>query len=335
MSSPLYPLLFEPVYQPYVWGGDRIIRQFQRNEPPGIYAESWEVSDRPEGMSVVANGSWKGKKLSELIQSHGASLLGKAVDGDKFPLLIKLIDARETLSVQVHPDDGSADRVGGEAKTEMWYVLDAAPDACVYAGWRNAISESDLRQAIKENTVEQLLNVVQVKAGDAIYMPGGQVHAIGAGCLLLEVQQNSNTTYRIYDWGRTGTDGKPRPLHIEEATQVLCLDRAGDDLRPAPRQLDCLGENERWEVLRARYFLLERLQLKNAWQEKLDGDSFHVLFSPDADVELYYGVDDDRMIVPRGTSCLIPASLDGYTLMPVNGSATVLRISQPVWTKNE
>lgn len=329
MKGEAYPLLLKSVYQPYIWGGDRIIRHFGRSEPPGVYAESWEVSDRPEGMSVVLNGRWEGRTLAELIREQGPALLGSRGRGDGFPLLIKLIDARETLSVQVHPDDETARRHGGEPKTEMWYVLDATPDACVYAGWRPGVNEAALREGLRHNSVEQLLNKVPVQPGDAVFMPGGCAHAIGAGCLLLEVQQNSNTTYRIYDWGRTGTNGKPRELHIEQAIRVMRWAEDGESLKATPKCVKHEEGNECWELLRCPYFLMERLVLSRPGREQHDGASFHVLFSPDAALRLRFGEQAYEMTIPRGASCLIPASLTHYTVSSDADVATVLRISKP------
>lgn len=322
----LYPLLFRPVYQNYIWGGDRIVRQFHRDEPPGVYAESWEVSDRPEGMSVVANGSLKGKRLADLVHELGEDLLGAGRTADRFPLLIKLIDARETLSVQVHPDDAAAGRTGGEAKSEMWYVLDADPAACVYAGLQPGVTESTLREAIRDQSLDPLLHVVPVQAGDAVFMPGGRVHAIGAGCLLLEVQQNSNTTYRLYDWGRVGSDGTPRDLHIDEAMQVIRWHDEGT-AKVTPRRLGNIEQNELWEVLSCPWFRVERLVLREPWPAGHDGRSFQVLFCADAPVMIRTEHGREKLI--PGTSCLIPAALTQYQLEPLSSAATVLRITRP------
>lgn len=323
----VYPLLFEPVYRNYVWGGDRIVRRFNRKEPPGVYAESWEVADRPEGMSVVTNGSLKGRSLSELVGEWGEALLGIGRLAERFPLLVKWIDAKETLSLQVHPDDPASAKYGGEAKAEMWYVLDAKPSAFVYAGLKPGVVPEALRAAIRYGAVEELLNSVPVRAGDVIFMPGGRVHAIGAGCLLLEVQQNSNTTYRIHDWGRVGQDGRARALHVDKAMEVI---RWHDDspVRVVPRCLGHMEQNELWEVLSCPWFRLERILLRDAWPAAHDGRSFHVLCVVDELVEVKsdHGV---CRLEPGGT-CLIPAALTSYQIEPQNGKrATVLRVTWP------
>ena len=321
-----YPLLFKHVYQDYPWGGDQIIRRFNRSAPPGIYAESWEVSDRAEGMSIVRNGPLAGQPLADVLAEWGTALLGPNVPVDRFPLLIKLLDARETLSVQVHPDDAGAAEHGGEAKTEMWYVLDAEPDAAVYAGFRVPLDPDTFRREVANGTLEPLLNRVPVKAGDAVFMPGGRIHAIGAGCLMLEVQQNSNTTYRLYDWGRVGNDGQPRPLHIEQAISVIDWSPVSDGVT-LPRRLEQTGDNTLWEVLDTDWFRMERLDVAADWPTAYEGHSFHVLFAMDTPVTLH-GAGQSLKLVP-GTSCLIPAAVREYRLEPKGGKAQILRIMLP------
>ncbi len=322
----LYPLFFEPVYQQYVWGGDRIARRFNRDLPEGVYAESWEVSDRTEGMSVVANGPLKGMPLADLIRDYGRDLLGTDSDEARFPLLVKLIDARETLSVQVHPNDERAAACGGEAKTEMWYVLEADPSARVYAGVRPGVDEVKFRDAMEQGALEDLLHVEPVQAGDAIFMPGGRVHAIGAGCLLLEVQQNSNTTYRLYDWGRVGADGKPRDLHIDQAMQVIRW-HDEDRVKMRPRRLGLIEKNELWEVLTCSHFRMERLLIREPWPAGHDGRSFQVLFCADAPVRIR--AENGSQDLVSGGTCLIPASVTRYTVEPLGAPATLLRITRP------
>lgn len=230
MNEVLYPLRFKPVYKDYVWGGDRIIRKYARGESSGVYAESWELADRDDGMSIVAHGQLKGRSLRFLCETFGAALTGTRAGTGRFPILLKILDARETLSVQVHPDDEAAAMHGGEAKSEMWHVLEADPGACVYDGFVPGVTAASFKEALKSNHLEALLNKRLVKAGDTIFMPGGRVHAIGAGCLLLEIQQNSNTTYRIHDWGRLGADGQPREVHLDQALKVIRWDNGNSDV---------------------------------------------------------------------------------------------------------
>lgn len=326
MSRPLCPLVFEPVYKDYIWGGDWIIRKYGRSAPPGVYAESWEVSDREDGMSVVRGGPMAGRSLRDAIREWGAALLGSRVRDARFPLLIKLIDSRERLSVQVHPDDASAARHGGEAKTEMWYVLDCEPGAGVFAGLKPGVDAGAFQRAMEEKRFRDILTRVPVKAGDAIFIPGGLVHAIDAGCLLLEVQQNSNTTYRIYDWDRVGPDGKSRPLHIAEAMKVIRWD-LGDAARVTPKPLPAANGNTRALVVESPYFRVEKIALAGPQDVSGDGSAFQVVFVVSGNARIVWGGASEAL--PPGTSCLVPAALRGVKLEPVAPGAEIARITLP------
>ncbi len=320
------PLFFKPVYQDYLWGGSRIPVSFGRTLPPGRYAEAWEIADRTEGQSVVESGPLAGRTLRELAGADGEGLLGVRVPPGRFPLLIKLIDARETLSVQVHPNNANAYRTGGEPKTEMWYVLEAAPDACVYAGLRAGVTEAALRAALADNTVQDLMVRLPVRPHDALFVPGGRVHAIGAGCLILECQQNSNTTYRLYDWGRAGPDGKPRQLHIEPALKVINWDEPPPALAAPIRRQN--GEAlERWEIARCPFFRMERWTLRGAATLPADRGSFRALFVADGRVGIE--MSDFSATVARGRSLLVPAACPDLLLQPVGADATVLVMDVP------
>ena len=319
-----YPLTFEPAYQNYLWGGDRILKHFRRPARPGPIAESWEVSTRPELPSVVSSGPWKGRTLADLVEEHGGALVGTRAPGGRFPLLIKLLDARETLSVQVHPDDASAARHGGEAKTEMWYVLDADPGAHVFAGVRPGCDEGRFRAALREGMVPDLLRRHEVRRGDVIFIPGGRVHAIGAGCLILEVQQNSNTTYRLYDWDRNGPDGKPRDLHVEQAMKVIRWQEDGDGVFPAPSPA-----RDGWSrILRSDYFLMESAQVGASREEATDGDSFQVLFVEAGDLTITWS--GGEIGLPAGATAFVPAALGAYRMAGgAHGASAVIRIRLP------
>ena len=327
MTAPLYPLQLRPVYKDYLWGGDRIGRVFGRAVPPGLVAESWEVADRPEGMSVVENGALAGSTLHTLMRGLDLDLVGRRGRGMAvLPLLIKLIDARQTLSVQVHPDNAGAARHGGEPKTEMWYILAADPGAFVYSGLRPGVTPETFSRAVAEQTVEALLNKVPVRAGDAVYIPGGRVHAIGAGCLLLECQQNSNTTYRIYDYGRVGADGKTRELHLEQALKVMHWNDTESPLA-VPRRVETRAAGERWEILTSPYFRMEQLQLTGAWSHPMDLQTFRVLFVEQGGVEVSGPHGTDRL--KPGATLLLPAACPDLTLTPVGGPTRVLVMSLP------
>jgi len=324
MSEKIYPLILKPAYKDYIWGGDRIIRTYHRDEPPGIYAESWEVSDRPEGMSVVSNGVWAGSPLADLVREMGADLVGEGFGGGKFPLLIKLIDSHQRLSVQVHPDDSTAERLAAEPKTEAWYVLDADPGARVFAGLRPGVDRAELLNAMAEKNFEGILRSVPVNRGDVIFIPGGRVHAIDAGCLLYEVQQNSNTTYRLYDWDRVGPNGRPRELHIREALESIHFDDH-DDPRMEPILIEEDGKRS-WRLLETPYFTIEKVEVRSAWDVAENPGSFRALFVEEGSVTF----ESPEGVIPevsRGTSVLLPAALKSCTIHPA-GLATLLVVSR-------
>src|SRR5262245_6135901 len=205
----LYPLTFHPIFKERVWGGRNLERLFAKTLPPDVpIGESWEITDRPEGVSAIANGSLAGKDLRWLMEHHGKDLLGppRAYTG-RFPLLVKILDAQETLSVQVHPPADVARQFGGESKTEMWLIADAAPGAEIFVGLKRGVTRAEFERHLKTGTVAECLHRLSVKAGDAMFLPSGRLHAIGGGVVIFEIQQNSDTTYRVFDWNRMGLDG--------------------------------------------------------------------------------------------------------------------------------
>ncbi|HBA85895.1 MAG TPA: mannose-6-phosphate isomerase [Verrucomicrobia bacterium] len=325
-SEYVYPFRFEPVYKDYIWGGDRIPRYFHRDVPSGIYAESWEIADHPDGMSVVTNGSLAGQTLRDILKAHGPQIVGPGRGYGQFPLLIKLIDSRERLSVQVHPDDETARRLASEPKTEMWYMLDPEPGAQVYAGLKKGVGQSQFEEALAAQKLEELLAPVKVRQGDAVFIPGGRVHAIDAGCLLLEIQQNSNTTYRVYDWGRVGADGKPRPLHLREALVATHWEDSFPT-KVEPRRLDSIGLNAHWEILSTAYFRLERFELKEPLPLSTELRRFNALFVSHGSVRIEWQASFEDLAF--GSSCLVPAALGNYLLTPTAPAAEILRITAP------
>jgi mannose-6-phosphate isomerase len=319
-----YPLFFAPVYKSYVWGGRRIRSQFRRAAAPAVCAESWEICDRPEGMSVVRNGPLAGASLRELVEHMGADLLGRDSGGAPFPLLLKIIDAARKLSVQVHPDSRAAALFGGEPKTEMWYVLDADPGACVFAGLKPGTGRRQFEAALRKERVAEVLKRVPVRRGQAVFVPAGRVHAIGEGCLLLEIQQNSDTTYRLYDWGRVGADGRPRPLHLREGMDSIRWLHRGEALvRPVPRSRD--GRDMDFRVPDRSFFRVSRLQVNRPRRLRNDGRSWRVLFS--ARGETRVEANGMSETAAEGTSCLLPAALRSCTLAPLRGVSTLLLIA--------
>ena len=274
-------------------------------------------------MSVVRNGPLAGVTLQALVAARAADLVGPAGRAGRFPLLLKIIDARDRLSVQVHPDDATAAVCGGEAKTEMWYALDAPPGTQVYAGLVDGASEARMRKALAGHEVPSLLKTVPVATGDAVFVPGGRVHAIDRNNLLFEVQQNSNTTYRLYDWDRVGADGKPRELHVEESLRVIRW-RDTAPVKCVPQAAGGQGGNAWWRILECPYFSMRRLDLARPEPMKRDG-GFQILFTATGRVSLEWsgGVET----IGLGTSCLVPASLRDYRIVPLSPSASVLAIA--------
>ncbi len=223
------PLRLTPAFKDYIWGGDILKKEYGKNTPYEITAESWELSCHEDGESRISGGEFDGKTLSDVIEHYkkqGINITGTNCDRfDRFPVLNKLIDANSSLSVQVHPTDAYANEHenGSYGKTEVWYVVDAKPGATLVYGMAKDMTKEEFLEAIQSNTLTECLNSVPVKAGDVFFVESGLVHAIGPGILICEIQQNSNTTYRVYDWGRVGADGKPRELHVEKAVAVSRL----------------------------------------------------------------------------------------------------------------
>ena len=322
MKQNLYPMTFTPVYKDYLWGGTRIPETFNRNVPEGIYAESWEISDHADGMSIISNGELTGISIHEIIEKNPQEVMGTATEGHQFPLLIKLIDAKQKLSVQVHPNDQTAATFGGEAKTEMWYMLGDNP-ALVYCGLNKGVTHESFQEAINNETIGDSICPVPVKKEDAILVRGGRVHAIAEGCLILEIQQNANTTYRLFDWDRVGADNQPRELHINQAFKVINF----DDTENALVEPKVLVDSENFqclEILKCEYFQLEKLTFSAPLEVPMSGKTFHALFVSEGDAIIEW--DSGKITAPAGTSILVPAALPSYTLV---GNATILRTTLP------
>jgi len=228
----IYPLKFRPIFKERIWGGSAIADIFGKKAPESVnIGESWELADLPEDKSVVANGPLAGQNIAEVIETHGEKITGKEDYTGPLPLLIKILDARDVLSVQVHPDAETCKKAGqGDPKTECWYIIDAKPGACIYKGLKAGTTRDEFAAAIADGTCADLIEKIEVKIGECHFLPSGTVHAIGAGLLIAEIQQPSDTTYRVFDWNRVGDDGQPRQLHVEDALESIHFDPSGDDL---------------------------------------------------------------------------------------------------------
>ncbi len=318
------PLCFSPVYKDYLWGGSRISELYKRINTPVPCAESWEISAHPDGMSIVSQGEFKGISLAGIAKEYPRQLLGADKHSSRFPLLVKLIDAKRRLSVQVHPNEETAARHGGEAKSEMWYVLDATEGAGIYAGFKKRITPEEFLQSLENKNISGKLARLPVKKGDAIYIPGGTVHAIAEGCLILEVQQNSNTTYRVYDWEREGPPGKPRALHIEEAIRVINWDLTGIHPIP-PVPMPGHGPNRKDRVLECDYFSMHRLQMKEAETIAHNGSCFSIIFVEEGSANISSG--NGEYLIPKGGTCLIPACAHAFTVTPNSPNSKTIIIN--------
>ena len=227
-----YPLKFRPIYKQRIWGGQKLREVFDKDLPPfEKIGESWELADLPNDKSVIANGELAGETLSSTIEKYPKEITGDENFSVPFPLLIKLLDAQDVLSVQVHPDPQTCRRLGkGEPKTECWYIISAAPDAVIYKGLKESVTKKQFAEAIEKGNVANMLAKVSVEAGQCHFLPAGTAHAIGPGLLIAEIQMPSDTTYRVFDWNRVDDAGKPRELHIEEALESIHFDASDDNL---------------------------------------------------------------------------------------------------------
>ena len=300
----MYPLKLSAPLKDYIWGGERLKKEYGFKSDKKI-AEAWVLSNREDGQSVVLNGELKGKTLGEAIEIFGSECIGKNAAVFKyFPLLIKLIDAKDKLSVQVHPADDYALKYEGEfGKTEMWYVLSAAPDAKLIYGLKEAVSKEKLKEYIDTDRITELCNFVPVKAGDVFFIPAGTVHAIGEGMLIAEVQQNSNITYRVSDYGRLGADGKPRALHREKALDVISRE-------PTPLNSDfkktVTPVASETVLADCKYFKVSAFELDGE-AELCEQNSFISILCLEGEAELEYS--GGSMPVYRADSIFIPAGM--------------------------
>jgi len=329
----IYPLTFTPALRDYIWGGRRLETLYGRTLPPGIIAESWEISGHPTAPTAADVGYWAGRSLPAILDELGVRLVGQragwALERHKFPLLIKLLDANRDLSVQVHPDDTYAlEHEHGElGKTEMWYVLHADPGTELILGVQPGTTRETFRGALEAGRLESVLHRVPICAGDAVAVPAGTVHALLAGAMVTEIQQNSDTTYRVYDWGRLGADGKPRPLHIEKALDVI--DFSATDLDVVhPRTVAQAEGVRRQELVRNRYFVVEEVKLEpgGAYAGVCDGSALEIWGCVAGRVAVTW--DGAPVTLPAIRYTLLPAVLGEFQVIAEQPS-TCLRVYLP------
>lgn len=312
------PIVFTPYLKTVIWGGNKICEYKGIPQTEPNIGESWEISGVPGHESVVAEGPYKGMNLTELIDRFGEELLGKKVVsryGNKFPLLIKLIDAADNLSVQVHPDDAlAAKRHNSLGKTEMWYIIATDENAKIFAGLNTKMTPEDYVERVAKGTFAETLATHSSKPGDVFFLPAGRVHAIGAGNLLAEIQESSDITYRIYDYDRRDAAGNPRELHTELAKDAIDYNVYAEYKNPPiPDGVDDC------EIVSCSHFTTRRLVIDGMKELNLNPESFTVLMCLDGSVNLRYP--NGEMSITKGHSALIPAALSQVTL---DGKATVL-----------
>jgi mannose-6-phosphate isomerase len=300
----LYPLRFRPILRRYLWGGRRLGDLLGKPLGEGDdYAESWEVCDRGDDQSVVADGALAGRTLGELVRTRGGELLGRHAPQPRFPLLFKFLDARRHLSVQVHPDDSAAARLNPAdlGKTEAWVVLEAEPGSAIYAGLKRGVDRPLLERELARGAAELCLARFEPRPGDCVYLPAGMPHAIGAGVLLAEIQQSSDATFRLYDWGRVGPDGQPRPLHVAQA-----LDAIDFNLHlPMPQRPQPTDRRHVERIVACEKFILDRQRI--ASPESLGGDDrFHIVAVLSGKIAI--AGDARRGPLRPGDTILVPAS---------------------------
>lgn len=319
----MYPLKFKPILKTLVWGGEKIAPFKNITTDQHNIGESWELSGVRNNESVVANGPLAGRTITELIREYKGGLIGKAnyeKTGEEFPLLIKFIDARQDLSIQVHPDDELAAKRhnGSKGKTEMWYVISADKDAHLMSGLSRKITPEEYVERVDNHTITEVLHDYKVSAGDVFFLPAGRIHSIGAGSFIAEIQQTSDITYRIYDFGRLGLDGKPRELHTELAKDAIDYSVC-DDYRTHYTS----RKNEEAELVSCRYFTTSLLDIDKPYAKDLTGlDSFLIIICTEGKGEI---VDDqgNRESMHQGETILIPASAASVEFIP-DGNMKVL-----------
>jgi mannose-6-phosphate isomerase len=307
------PLVFEPLFMERVWGGRRLESLYGKHLPSAaLIGESWEIVDRPEAQSVVHEGPLRGKTLHQLWSGHRETVFGKVPDAPRFPILAKLLDAQENLSLQVHPPAAIAAKLGGESKSELWYVADAAPKARLFAGVKKGSTREVFQKAVEEGKIEDHIHAFDVTAGDAIFLPSGRLHALGAGNLIVEIQENSDTTYRVYDWNRVKKGRARRPMHIAKA--LRCIDFSDCE----PTLLKPEGE----ALVRHELFDVDKWRLSGE-REIAEAGRFAIVVCLTGELKCA-----GRQFM-SGDFFLVPAQLDDRLVRPLSENVSLLRVMLP------
>lgn len=320
----LYPLAFQPIFKDRIWGGRELERLYDKPLPAGaVIGESWEITDRPGESSLVTNGVLAGKTLRWLMQHHAAELLGGArpAAGNHFPILCKILDAREKLSLQVHPPATLAAQLQGEPKTEMWYIADAGPGAELYVGLQAGVTRAQFEQKIAAGTVADCFHRIPVQAGDTMFLPSGRVHAIGDRLVIFEIQQNSDTTYRVFDWNRVGLDGQPRELHVAQSLASIDFNDFCPKLVVTPSLNDC-GVKKR-SLVEDPLFNVDTWQVPAGVSAPLKPLQLQIIAVTRGEIQIKSGA--TSLNLSAGAFCLIPASLE-QTSITASSDSALLRV---------
>lgn len=319
----LYPLRWKPEFKERIWGGQEL-KRYHPDLPDGLIGEGWMISDHPNGITTILNGELAGMGLDYLRETYGEIIFGRkgfSKKNGRFPLLIKLLDCQDDLSVQVHPDDHYDSLPQNElGKSEMWYILDAKPGAKIIYGLKDGINRKHLESAIQENRIMECVNEITVKSGDSFYIPAGTVHALGAGIIVAEIQQNSDSTYRLYDYGRLGLDGKPRELHIEDSLKVIEYKRSETNYKNS----SFISTSEWITLASTPFFITEKGIVEREWIFHTHPDSCIILIICEGTGFISWK--NGEIVVHPGDCYLIPAQLGEFGL---NGNMTVLRTQLP------
>lgn len=322
MEKALYPLKFKPVLKDKIWGGDKIktVLGIDYSPLPNC-GEAWVLSGVDNNQTDIVNGFLAGNELNELVEIYMGDLIGDSVYerfGDEFPILVKFIDAADWLSIQVHPDDElAAKRNLGHGKSEMWYIIDADPGAELISGFSKKVDQETYKQHLGNKSLREILNIEKVVKGDVFYMPAGRVHALGPGTFLAEIQQTSDTTYRIYDWDRVDSEGKSRELHIEEAMEAIDFNVYNDyksEYKPK--------DNGTANLVTSPYFTTNLIRLDKALaKDYSELDSFVILVCVEGSITLVHsGETEPQVGISQGESLLIPAIIDRVDIIPSSNS---------------
>jgi mannose-6-phosphate isomerase len=313
MAQITQPLVFQPIFMERIWGGRRLESFYGRRLPPASrIGESWEIVDRPEAQSVVHDGPFRGLTLHNLWQKHRQTVFGDIADTPRFPILCKLLDAQENLSLQVHPPPKIANELGGNPKSEFWYIANAAPKARVFAGLKRHSTRSAFVKALNDGDVLSFAHEIPVQTGDAIFLPSGRLHSIGAGNLIIEIQQNSDTTYRVFDWNRPQKGGPARNLHIAEALQSIDFSDREPELLKQGSEL----------FLQEPFFQIEKWRLTAARALGPQGD-FAIVVCLTGKIEC------GSLKFSPGDFFLVPADLENRDLRPAANDTSLLRVTIP------